>query len=182
MTDQHQDLNLHGRHSRRDFLRRSTLLAGSGAATPWALDLAGIGSTSALAAPDDYRAIVCVFLLGGNDQHNTFVPTDTASRAAYDNARGDLAISRNSVLSLDAPSGFETGRSIGLAPRLTNVQKLFHRGNAAVVGNVSPLLQPITKFEFNANERLRPGSPCQVSAPNSTLSPNRSRRVRTCSG
>ena len=72
----------HDKHSRRAFLRRSGHLALMGAAAPLGLNLAAMGEAAAFNA-NDYKALVCVFLFGGNDHANTVVAYDNASHAAY---------------------------------------------------------------------------------------------------
>ena len=73
--------------SRREFLRTSSLLSVLGpAGVPFAMNLATIGAAAAQAA-DDYRALVCVFLFGGNDHHNTVIATDAASWSEYQRLR-----------------------------------------------------------------------------------------------
>ena len=67
--------------SRREFLRQTSALAIAGSAAPFALNLASIGAASAQVA-GGYKALVCVFLYGGNDYANTMVPYDAASPAA----------------------------------------------------------------------------------------------------
>ena len=69
--------------ARRAFLRRSTLVGVAGAAAPWALNLSMIGDAAAASGPSDYKALVCVFLYGGNDYGNTLVPVDDAHYALY---------------------------------------------------------------------------------------------------
>jgi uncharacterized protein (DUF1501 family) len=64
--------------SRREFLKRSSALSIAGAAAPWAMNLAAMGEAAAQSA-DDYKALVCVFLFGGNDHGNTIIPYDAAS-------------------------------------------------------------------------------------------------------
>eukprot|EP01032_Pedospumella_encystans_P032173 gene32173-36321_t len=77
------------RHTRRAFLRRSGQLAMAGTALPFALNLATMGEAAAQAAPgDDYKALVCVFLYGGNDYANTVVTCDTDSYGKYSQIRG----------------------------------------------------------------------------------------------
>ena len=68
--------------SRRAFLQRASALSLAGVATPWALNLAAIGEAAAFTATD-YKAIVCVFLYGGNDYGNTLIPYDTANYNLY---------------------------------------------------------------------------------------------------
>ena len=84
--------------SRRAFLQRTGALSIAGAAAPWALNLAAIGEAAAATATD-YKALVCVFLYGGNDYANTVVPYDTASYAAYRGMRPTLAYSQASLAS-----------------------------------------------------------------------------------
>ena len=77
----------HDKHSRRAFLRRSGHLALMGAAAPLGLNLAAMGEAAAFNA-NDYKALVCVFLFGGNDHANTVVAFDEARHARYAQLRG----------------------------------------------------------------------------------------------
>ena len=61
--------------SRRAFLQRASMLSVAGAAAPWVLNLAALGEAAAATATD-YKALVCIFLYGGNDHANTVVPYD----------------------------------------------------------------------------------------------------------
>ena len=74
-------------HTRRAFLRRSGQLALTGTALPFALNLAAMGEAAAFNATD-YKALVCVFLYGGNDYGNTVVPYDDANYNRYSTIRG----------------------------------------------------------------------------------------------
>lgn len=76
--------------SRRAFLQRASMLSIAGAAAPWALNLAAF-SEAAAGTATDYKALVCIFLNGGNDNANTVVPYDLASHAAYEAMRPTLA-------------------------------------------------------------------------------------------
>ena len=82
--------------SRRAFLRRASALSAAGAAAPWALNLAAIGEAAASTAAD-YKALVCVFLYGGNDYANTLVPYDAAHYALYQAQRPTLAYARTAL-------------------------------------------------------------------------------------
>jgi len=82
--------------SRRAFLQRASALSLAGVATPWAVNLAAIGKAAASTAAD-YKALVCVFLYGGNDYGNTLVPYDSASYALYQGIRPTLAYARSSL-------------------------------------------------------------------------------------
>ena len=75
------------KHTRRAFLRRSGQLALTGTALPFALNLAAMGEAAAFDATD-YKALVCVFLYGGNDYANTVVTYDDASYNQYHTIRG----------------------------------------------------------------------------------------------
>ncbi len=123
--------------SRRQFLRN---MAGTGIATScFAGTLGSLAATQALAATGDYRALVCVFLLGGNDSFNMVVPTDADQYAQYAAIRSDLALDNASLLPL---SGLGTnGRSYGLHPGMPELQSLYANGDAAIVANVGTLLE-----------------------------------------
>jgi uncharacterized protein (DUF1501 family) len=128
-------------NSRREFLRQSAALAALRSTAPWALQLAGIGAASAATNPGDYRAIVCLFMRGANDCHNTVVPLDTSAYEGYAKARQDIAIPRNELLPIKAAN--VPGREFGLHPSLAPMQALFNKGNAAILANVGPLIVPI---------------------------------------
>ena len=82
--------------SRRSFLQRASALSIAGAATPFVLNLAAIGEAAAATA-SDYKAIVCVFLYGGNDYANTLIPADTTNYNLYNAQRSALAHSQASL-------------------------------------------------------------------------------------
>src|SRR5688572_22370945 len=83
--------------SRRAFLKKASSLSLAGVAAPWALNMAAMAEASAAGATD-YKALVCVFLYGGNDYANTVVPYDTSNHAAYHAFRPSFAHSRESLL------------------------------------------------------------------------------------
>jgi uncharacterized protein (DUF1501 family) len=138
--------------ARREFLKRSatlTSLAGSG----FAANLAMIGDAAAQSTTD-YKALVCVFLLGGNDQSNTVVPRSTAEYNAYNSARGALALTQAQLLPI-APSatsvGAYAGPALGLHPSLTGLRDLFVAGKCAILPNVATLVEPTTKNQYQNN-------------------------------
>lgn len=103
----------------------------------------------------DYKALVCVFLAGGNDCWNMVVPSSTAEYAAYARSRGGelgvgsgLAIPQASLLPLSPLGGAPDGVTFGLHPSMPGLQSLFNTGRAAVVANVGPLLRPTTKQQY----------------------------------
>jgi len=134
--------------SRRQFLRTASALSVAGAATPFALNLASIAAASAQTAPD-YRALVCVFLYGGNDAHNTVVPYDSASYQAYAGARATLAWDQATELVPLAPAvPAADGRQVALPLPLAPLATLFDAGQCAVVANVGPLVAPTNRASY----------------------------------
>jgi uncharacterized protein (DUF1501 family) len=149
--------------SRREFLRTSSLLSVLGpAGVPFAMNLATIGAAAAQTA-DDYRALVCVFLFGGNDHHNMVLATDSASWAEYVRLRSTppdpIALpapgATGGVLPI-VPNTPQSGRAFALHPNLGPVQALFDAGRAAVVANVGPLIAPMTKAQYSNGSVPRP--------------------------
>jgi uncharacterized protein (DUF1501 family) len=134
--------------SRRAFLKRSGALGLAGVATPFVTSLGAIGEAAAATATD-YKALVCVFLYGGNDYANTLPPYDQASYAAYAAARQNIALNRdalaNTVLN---PANSLGGRQYALAPNLAPLLPIFNAGRLGVVLNLGTLVQPTTKTQY----------------------------------
>ena len=138
--------------SRRDFLR-ATLRSVT------ALGAAGImskfGAMNALAqSGSGYQALVCIFLSGGNDGHNTVVPIATALQnySLYRQNRGGLAIAQSALLPI--ANGSDT---YGLHPSLVEIQGLYNQGKAAILANVGMLVQPLTQQQYQtANSTMIP--------------------------
>ena len=137
--------------ARRAFLRRAGQLGLAGVATPWALNLAAIGEAAAFTATD-YKAIVCVFLYGGNDYGNTLVPFDNANYAKYAAIRTGIATPQASLAGtvLAPATPLPGGMQLALAPELAPLKIIFDAGRMAVQLNVGPLIQPTTLAQYNA--------------------------------
>jgi uncharacterized protein (DUF1501 family) len=142
--------------SRRRFMHQMLAASGS-AALPFTLNLAAM-STAAAATASDYKALVCLFLSGGNDGHNTVLATDSTSWNDYVRIRttaeaGNIVLpgpsASKGVLSIK-PSTAQSGRTFALHPSLAGVKRLFDAGNAAVLANVGTLVQPTTKAQYAA--------------------------------
>ena len=155
--------------NRRQFLRRSLALALGGVGLQSAF-----GNLSVLAAAanqrryifGDYKALVCVYLSGGNDSFNSIVPYSAAQYAAYRQSRNGLvsagglaleqaAIQAQSLTALAAGGGLpggppSDGGSYGLHPSLAPLRPLFNNGKMAIVANVGTLLQPVTQADYQA--------------------------------
>ena len=151
----HPDAPRSPRSTRRQFLRHSACAAvGMTAVANTIFDLRRI---AAAAETTDYRALVCVFLYGGNDASNTLVPAAGSDYEAYAAARGALALPQGSLLAL-APLATPPGdaREWALHPALAGVQRLFGEGRAAVVANVGPLVAPVTRADFLSRSAALP--------------------------
>ncbi len=133
---------------RREFLRRASAVGIAGTAAPWALSLAGIGEAAAATVPGDYKALVCLFLYGGNDYGNTLVPYDQPSYDAYAAIRQTLATPRDSLAATALPA--VGGRQMALAPQLGKLKGLWDAGKLAVQLNVGTLVQPTTLAQYKA--------------------------------
>jgi uncharacterized protein (DUF1501 family) len=126
-------------------LRRSGCGALSVAALASGVDRFGL--VQAFAQGDSYRALVCIFLGGGNDGNNLVVPLDAAGYGAYYSARSaaGLAIAQASLLPIVPKS---IGTDFGLHPSLAAIHPLFADGRLAIVSNVGPLIQPLSKQDY----------------------------------
>ncbi len=134
--------------SRRRFLARGCSLgAASLTASSSLLQLGLARAVAAQQAPDDYRALVCVLLAGGNDSYNMVVPTDVDLYAQYSQLRSDLALPRTQLLPLTGVDA--AGRGFGLHPGMSGLQQLFDSGDAAVLRGVGTLLEPLNPEAFD---------------------------------
>ena len=167
---------IHHGAARRLFLRQAgamSLVAGAGA--PLALNLLAAGSAAAQGATD-YRAIVCLFMFGGNDAFNMVLPTDSASWAAYAAMRNQAPSSIALLPPGAAPNPAATagsparlggvlpitptnpqGRSFALHPLLGSLQSMFDTDRRlAILSNIGPLVAPTTKAQFAQSSHPRP--------------------------
>ena len=137
--------------TRREFLRRAGLLGVNGVAAPWAMNLAVMGAAAAQSAAD-YKAIVCLFLYGGNDYANTVVPYDDVNYAAYQSIRPTLATPRDQLAAtaLVPEIALPEARQFALAPQFARLKTLFDAGNLGVLLNIGTLVQPTTKAQYAA--------------------------------
>jgi len=139
--------------SRRQFLRGSVCAAvGMTSLVATAFDLRRIAAAAPL--DGDFKALVCVFLYGGNDSNNLLVPRG-ADYAAYTAARGTLALPQASLRPITPLSGGD-GRLWGLHPNLAGLQSLFGQQRLALVANVGPLVAPVTRNEYLAGTAALP--------------------------
>ncbi len=123
---------------RRTFLAHSCGLATVTAAS--SLLQLGLARSVAAQGAQDYRALVCILLAGGNDSFNMLVPTDGDQYGEYQSIRSDLALPRETLLPLATNAA--NGRSYGLHPGMEGLQQLFADGDAGLLCNVGTLLEP----------------------------------------
>ena len=129
-------------------------------ASPFLLELNSLAAMAQTSGASDYRALVCVFLQGGNDGHGTVIATDPDSYAAFSQARSGapgLAYPLSQLLPI-VPRTAQTGRAFALNPYLGGLQNLFNAGRAAVVANVGTLIAPATKTQVLSNSVPLPAS------------------------
>ena len=150
--------------TRRLLLQRAVQLGAMGVAAPLAINLAAMGEAAAFDATD-YKALVCVFLYGGNDYANTLVPYDLANYDLYSairgggpgRTRGGIALGRDELTPTAlAPAGGQVltdGLQYALAPELTGLKSLFDAGKLAVQLNVGPLIVPLTRAQYESTNR-----------------------------
>ena len=143
--------------SRREFLCNCGLTMGG-----IALAVDRFGFINTLAQSADYKALVCVFLNGGNDSDNIIIPYDNyAQYAAVRSTNASLNIPQGSLRIVRPPSD---GAQYGLHPALgdaaagTGLHSLWAAGRLAAVVNIGPLAQPLTRAEYLARPDLRPRS------------------------
>ena len=132
---------------------RRNFLKGLGAITA-ANTLPGLSLMNAYAQSADYKALVCVFLYGGNDANNMVVPVQAAEYATYAAARGSIALPQASLVPLAQASGTRFGLHANLAP----LQQIWANGDMALLLNTGPLVQPVTRAQYRANRSTRPAN------------------------
>jgi uncharacterized protein (DUF1501 family) len=131
---------------------RRNFLKGLGAITA-ANTLPGLSLMNAYAqAANDYKALVCVFLYGGNDANNMVVPVQSAEYNVYATGRGTIALPQGSLVPLTQATGTRFGLHANLAP----LQQVWTNGDLALLFNTGPLVQPLTRAQYQANRSTRP--------------------------
>src|SRR5689334_13260211 len=139
------------RVTRRTLLRSSLALGVAGHSGL----LGRLGRLSAATpSAEDYKALVCVFLFGGNDTNNMIVPMDSQRLKLYQDTRKNLTLpvtGTGALLPIQAASGLP----LGLHPSMSEIQTLFNSKRLAVVANIGTLVKPVTRTDFlNGNTGL----------------------------
>lgn len=131
--------------SRRHFLQ-GCLGAAAGSAGFWATQARLQLALAQTPPTGDYKALVCIFLFGGNDSYNMVVPRSGAEYDVYQSVRNNLALPRDQLLPIDPvqPSAVQ----YGLHPAMTQAQQLFADGRLAVLANAGSLITPVSKSDY----------------------------------
>src|SRR6204780_4519659 len=125
-----------------------------GAASVGSLALRPFGLLPALAQNGpDYRALVCVFLFGGNDSNNTIIPMDDTNYKAYSSIRGSLALTTAEL----TPTVYSTANApYAFHGKLPELASMFSSKELAVVANVGSLVQPLTRAQYQSQQMPLP--------------------------
>jgi uncharacterized protein (DUF1501 family) len=149
--------------TRRDFLRKAACAAvGTAAMTSAIRDLRFMNAAVAQSNITDYKALVCIFLAGGNDSNNMIMPATTSEYNNYSAIRTPvLAIPQNTLLTLKQSNGTtdymdSDGHTFGFHPACPELQQLFTQGKLAVLLNAGTLVMPITRAQYQSGGQRPP--------------------------
>lgn len=146
--------------TRRQFIRQAACAAlGTGALTATVRDLRFLNAAVAQSLPSDYKALVCIFLSGGNDSNNLIVPTIPAEYADYSAIRSDvLALPLSGAPNVVIPFSplNSDGHQYGLHPACPELATLFGEGKLAVLFNTGTLLYPLTRAQYLSGAVAKP--------------------------
>lgn len=143
--------------NRRGFLKRGCDALAM-AAFARSLGMLNFATTASAQSTADYKALVCIFLFGGNDSNNMIVPHEQAEYDAYAAVRttaSGINIARDTLLPIRPPS---LNKQLGLHPSMTHLHRLWNRGQLAIVSNVGTLVEPMTRAQYLANTALKPAA------------------------
>lgn len=122
-----------------------------------ALQVLGLSNALAQTVPaTDYKALVCVFLFGGNDANNLVVPNDAAGYSLYSTARGGatgIAIPQAELISIN-PASLPT--AYGFHPQLSSLKPVWDAGKLAVMCNMGTLVEPLSKADYSNVQKAKP--------------------------
>jgi len=145
--------------SRRKFLSISCRSLGTLGAASLMSRFSQVNALAQDSCPADYKALVCIFLFGGNDGNNTVVPISTPSNPAnsysnYAQVRGGLALPAANLNVI----GNSKGDQYGLHPSLTELASLYNNKNVAVMVNVGTLVTPLTQAQYKNQQAAIPSN------------------------
>ncbi|WP_251358998.1 DUF1501 domain-containing protein [Kangiella sp. TOML190] len=135
--------------NRRDFLKLGAGALATAGLANW--PQAGLAAAN---PPSDYKAIVNIFFLGGNDGFNMVIPRSDFEYDEYAASRQNLAVAKSDLLAINPITA--GGAQYGLHPMMSEVQQLFSDGRLGVMANVGNLIQPVTKAQLENPNTPRP--------------------------
>jgi uncharacterized protein (DUF1501 family) len=98
--------------------------------------------------PNDYKALVCILLSGGNDSFNMLVPRSTGEYAEYSTARSNLALSSSSLHNLNFTD--TNGKQFGVHGNMPEVAQMFNNNKLSFISNVGTLIEPTSVAQYNS--------------------------------
>lgn len=144
--------------SRRRFIGEASCAAvGSTAlfSSLLSLRMTATAAAAELDGEDDYKALVCLFLAGGNDSFNMLVPNNNTAYSEYKNTRDNIALEQNQLLPIT--SAGQPYSEFGVHPKMPEIQSLYNNNDLAFVSNVGTLVQPTTKSDYQNKQALPSG-------------------------
>lgn len=141
--------------SRRNFLGTASCAAiGSTTLLSSLLNLGVANSLAGMSAPsiggsNDYKAMICILLAGGNDSFNMLVPRNGGFYNEYAGTRSNLALPQGDLLPINFTDS--NGKQFGLHPSMPEVQGLFNQNKLAFISNVGTLVEPTSKAQYLNN-------------------------------
>ncbi|GAA6205696.1 DUF1501 domain-containing protein [Thalassotalea sp. SU-HH00458] len=141
--------------NKRHFLK-SILASGIGLSSYSAVgqQLAMINASAKATPLEGYKALVCIFLYGGNDSYNMLIPTENSDYQTYAGVRQNLAIAQESLIPLSTSSLLPY--ALGVPDYMSPISELFHQGRLAFINNVGPLVEPTSKANIENGSALLP--------------------------
>ncbi len=154
------------KNNRRDFLNKLGIGCASIGATSLLSGITNLGLVNSAAAANannsffnpsnnDYKALVCILLAGGNDSFNMLIPRGTTEYNEYAQSRTNVAIPQNQILPINPNTS--DGKQYGVHPSMPKIQSLFEAGNLAFISNIGALVYPTTMSDFNTGFNLPEG-------------------------
>ncbi len=150
-------------YSRREFIRRAACAAvGTVAMSSAIRDLRYMNAAVAQSNISDYKALVCIFLAGGNDSNNLIVPTVTSEYNNYSSIRTPvIALPQGALFNLQTPGTSNNyvdaaGHTFGVHPACPELATLFNEGKLAPLFNVGTLVYPMTRAQYQTNSVTKP--------------------------
>ncbi|MFD2256048.1 DUF1501 domain-containing protein [Luteolibacter algae] len=143
--------------NRRQFLQQTSCAAvGTASLFSTLLSLRLTAGAASGGTFGDYKALVCLFLSGGNDSYNMLVPRNSGAYSAYSSARSSLALPKSDLLPVTSTG--QAYQEFGIHPELPYLQTLYNNGNAAFVSNIGTLIEPTSISSYqNKSAKLPTG-------------------------